>query len=267
MTSSTPTPDPGELRPAPSAPPAPTAPTGRSAPVVPPVPDAPGYGARAAEPSAPPSPTGGGPPVAPVTPVGLSGSTGPGSPGGPRGRNTLAWWGFGLSFGSVLASVAGAALALSVVGIVVARRTGRALVPAIVGCAIAGLALGAHAAYSTVRGVERVASLVQDAADPAGSDGSSGSDGSGGADAGPTFTDVENDYLDTLADSPSDTYAVYTDPALVEFGHQACDALDGGEDADAAAQDLDMGRAAAAEVVQVATQVLCPAADPSPSGS
>ena len=240
--------DRGRSRPAPAVPPESATPSRRPAPLVPPVPDAPGYGARASQPSGPPSPTASG------WSAGLTG------PGIARGRNALAWWGFGLSFGSVLAAVAGAALALSVVGVVVARRTGRALVPAIVGCAIAGLALGAHAAYSTVRGVERVASLAGDAGPGLGPD---SSDSSGSSDQGPTWTDQEDDYLAALAESESDTYDVYTDPALVDFGHRACDALDGGEDADAAALDLDMGRAAAAEVVQVASQVLCPTDAPS----
>lgn len=183
----------------------------------------------------------------------------PAAPEAPgAGRNPLAWWGFGLAFGSLLAAVAGAALALSIVGLVVARRTGRALVPAIVGCVIAGLALAGHAAWSTVRGVERVTSLVQSAGAGPGSDGS---------EEAPTFTDDEDDYLGALADSDSDTYDVYTDPALVGFGHEACDALDGGEDADAVARGLDMGRAAAAEVVQVASQVLCPADGAPPPGS
>lgn len=176
----------------------------------------------------------------------------PATPSRSRG-DALAWWGFGLSFGSVLAAVAGAALALSVVGILVARRTGRVMWPAIVGCAVAGLALGVHATIGAVHGMERVVALGQQLTGAAGPGAPDGSDGE------PTFTDVEQDYLDALYDSQSDTYLVYTDPALVDFGHRACDAVDGGEDADQAAEDLDMGRAAAAEVVQVATDVLCPA--------
>lgn len=190
---------------------------------------------------------------------------GPGSPPAAplRSRgNVLAWWGFGLSFGSVLAAVAGAALALSVVGVVVARRTGRTLWPAVVGCAIAGLALGVHATIGAVHGVEQVVALAQ------GVTGSGGSDGSGGSNDEPSFTGAEDDYLTAISDSQSDTYDVYTDPALVDFGHQACDAVDGGKDADQAAEALDMGRSAAAEVVEVATTVLCPAdAGPGPSGS
>lgn len=157
----------------------------------------------------------------------------------------------------------GAALALSVVGVVVARRTGRALWPAVVGCAIAGLALGVHATIGVVRGVERVVALVDDTAGTADPDAPDGSDGSDGS----VFDDVEQGYLDVLSESPSETYVVYTDLALVDFGYRACDAVDGGEDADEAAEGLDMGRAAAAEVVEVATAVLCPASAPSPSGS
>lgn len=231
--------------------------------------------------SAPSTPVDG-PPTGPSEPPGTTqpgfdagprpaAAPGPGSdpppPGAqPRSRgNALAWWGFGLSFGSVLAAVAGAALALSVVGILVARRTGRVMWPAIVGCAVAGLALGVHATVGAVRGVERVVALAGDVTAATGSGTPDGSDGSGEE---PTFTAVEDDYLTAISDSQSDTYLVYTDPALVEFGHQACDAVDGGEDAEQAAESLDMGRAAAAEVVQVATDVLCPAgALPSPSAT
>lgn len=191
----------------------------------------------------------------------------PGAP--PRSRgDALAWWGFGLSFGSVLAAVAGAALALSVVGILVARRTGRVMWPAIVGCAVAGLALGVHATVGAVHGVERVVALGEGLTSADGSGGTDAPGGSDGSDEEPSFTDAEDDYLTAIYDSQSETYLVYTDPALVGFGHQACDAVDGGEDADQAAADLDMGRAAAAEVVEVATTVLCPAdATPTPSAS
>lgn len=167
----------------------------------------------------------------------------PSTPAPPRTRPApaffpaIGWWGFGLSFGGFLPGLAGAALALSIVGILQARTAGRLLAPPVIGACLGSLALAIH----VVLAVLGFASALEETANET-----------------PLYSVEEEAFLDELAADPSDVYEKALDEDLIADGYAACVAISGGDTADEAARGLDWSRLSDGEaIVGAADGTLC----------
>ncbi len=180
------------------------------------------------------TPPGYGPPAAPWAAEGRRSPAGAGS--GPALFPAIGWWGFGLSFASLLPPLAGAALALSIVGIIQARAAGRLLAPPVIGASIAALALALH----LVVGAATIVGAVVEAGEAA------------------AQTSSEEDFLDALALDAPLVYRELPDDDLVEEGYDACLVLaEGGTRLEAASSLGWIEIADGYAVVDAATGTLC----------